>query len=289
MLKSGAEDKLKKLCILSVLFAVSACNATTDTGRTIGLSHSVPVSSTAFLKDIGSIIKERDFSYVSLSITKPLDKKLKASPLPRTIEVTTGSGFVVDKKGHIVTAGHVGVSRGWQVLATGPHGHRYRGRVVAIQKIGDMALIKLDRPELLTPVKPVKNPCILPGSPIVSLGKPGLRQDVARVGTLSKLRFNKPVRYLKYGYDDAMVLNLRTQRGESGGPVFDNSGAFLGMIVSTLSSAAGVHLNLAHAIPTPALGKFICTRTKCRPNWRKLSRKKLSVCPAPVTASVRTG
>jgi len=289
MLKSGAGNKLKKLCIITALFAVSACSATTNTGRTIGLSHSVPVSSTAFLKDIGSIIKERDYSYVSLSITKPLDKKLKNSPLHRTIEVTTGSGFVVDKKGHIVTAGHVGVSRGWQVLATGPQGHRYRGHVVAIQKIGDMALIKLDKPELLTPVKPVNNPCITPGSAIISLGKPGLRQDIARVGTLSKLRFGKQVRYLKYGYNDAMVLNLHTQRGESGGPVFDNSGAFLGMIVSTLSSAAGTHLNLAHAIPTPALGKFICTRTKCGSNWRKLSRKKLSACPAPMIASTRPG
>jgi len=253
----------------------------------IGLSRSVPMSSTAFVKDIKTIIKERDYSYVSLAIVKPPDQWRKSGLLPRSIEITTGSGFVVDKKGYVVTAGHVGVSKGWAVTATGPQGKKYFGRVVAVQRIGDMALIKLDNPGVLSPVNPVKNLCLLPGATVISLGKPGLRQDVARVGTLSKLRFDKKVRYLKYGYDEAMVLNLRTRRGESGGPVFDGSGAFVGMIVSTLSSASGMPLNLAHAIPTPALGKFICGNIDCQPAWRRLAQKRLSACPAAVVASAR--
>jgi len=225
------------------------------------------------------MVKKRDYSYVSLAITRPQTKKQKSDPRPRTIEVTTGSGFVIDNKGHVITAGHVGVSPGWQVFATGPLGHKYRGKVVAVQRIGDMSLIQLETSDLLRPVTPVKNPCIAPGSSVVSLGKPGLRQDVARVGTLAKLRFGRSARYLTYGYDEAMVLNLKTRRGESGGPVFDQSGDFLGMIVSTLSTAAGTPLNLAHAIPTPSLGKFICSNTKCLPAWRKLSKKSLSACP----------
>ena len=278
---------MKVLYTIPALLFVTACGVPQTNGREIGMPRSLPVSSTALLKDVGSIIKQRDYSYVSLAVTRPEDKITKSSPLPRTIEVTTGSGFVIDNKGHVVTAGHVGLSRGRVVIATGPHGKKYRGRVVDVQNIGDMALIKLDSPDLLTPVTPVKNPCITPGSSVVSLGKPGLRQDVARVGTVSKLRFSNRVRYMKYGYDEAMVLNLRTRRGESGGPVFDHSGALLGMIVSTLSSAAGVPLNIAHAIPAPALAKFICTKTKCRPAWRKLSKKQLSACPVATLASIR--
>jgi len=281
-----AAGKLKKLSIIPVLFAVSACASVTDNGRSIGLSQSVPVSSTAFLKDVKTIVKERDYSYVSLAISNPQDLKQTSHPLPSTIEITTGSGFVIDNNGYVVTAAHVGVAKNRMVIATGPKGKKYRGRVVAVQKIGDMALIKLDNPKPLIPVNPVTNPCIEPGTSILSLGKPGLRRDVARVGTLSELRFGKPVRYLKYGYDEAMVLNLQTRRGESGGPVFDNSGALMGMIVSTLSSASGTYLNLAHAVPTPALAKFICTNTKCRPAWRKLIEKKLSACPASVVASL---
>jgi len=268
---------------------VAACSSVQDDGRSIGLSQSFPVSSSAFLKNVDTIIKESNYSYVSLAISKPEDARKKSSPRPRTIEITTGSGFVVDKKGHIVTAAHVGISRGWKVTATGPQGKKYSGRVVALQRIGDMALVKLDKPELLEPVSPVKDPCIVPGASIVSLGKPGLRQDIARVGTLSKLSFGKPVRYRKYGYNDAMVLKLETRRGESGGPVFDNSGAFLGMIVSTLSSAAGTPLNLAHAISAPAIGKFICANLKCRPEWRKIARKSLAACRKSIIASISAG
>jgi len=280
-----ATGKLKKLSIIPVLLAVAGCASVTDNGRSIGLSQSVPVSSTAFLKDIKTIVRERDYSYVSLAISNPQDLRQTSHPPPSTIEITTGSGFVVDNNGYVVTAAHVGVAKNRIVIATGPKGKKYRGRVVAVQKIGDMALIKLDNARSLTPVNPVSSPCIKPGASILSLGKPGLRRDVARVGTLSELRFSKPVRYMKYGYNEAMVLNLQTRRGESGGPVFDNSGALMGMIVSTLSSAAGTYLNLAHAIPTPTLAKFICTNTSCRPAWRRLIQKKLSACPAPVLAS----
>lgn len=267
-----------------MISALSACTSSLDSGRSIELTHSVPVSSTAFSKDIGSIVKERENSYVTLAISRHLPPKPGSTTSQVAHEMTTGSGFVIDHKGHVVTAAHVGLRKGALVSAIGPLGKSFSGKVVAIQRIGDMALIKLNAPENLTPVRPVATPCLVAGDSVLSLGKPGLHRDVARVGMVSKLRFSKKVRYQKYGYDEAMVLHLQTRRGESGGPVFDKSGAFVGMIVSTLSSAAGRYLDLAHALPTPHLGKFICSKTRCSTAWRQAARKKLSSCPvAPAT------
>ena len=51
------------------------------------------------------------------------------------------------------------------------------------------------------------------------------------------MSFGRPVQYGKFGYPDAMVMRMNTKRGESGGPVFNNSGRLAGMVVSTLSTA----------------------------------------------------
>ncbi len=270
---------LNTLILISASLALAGCSAAVDNTRAIELSRSVPVSATTFFKNVNTIIKEREYSYVTLAVAKPANKTQKSKRTSLIKEITTGSGFVVDKKGHVITAAHVGMAKGAHVAAAGPDGKTYRGRVIGLQRVGDMALIKLDNPDILTPVRPITNPCLAEGAAVLSLGKPGLQQDVARVGTLSKLRFGKPVRYRNFGYDEAMVLRLQTRRGESGGPVFDKSGALIGMLVSTLSTASGRYMDLAHAVPTPALGKFICSKTRCSANWRQLARKKLSACP----------
>ena len=62
----------------------------------------------------------------------------------------------------------------------------------------------------------------------------------------------------KFGYPDAMVLRLSTQKGESGGPLFDQRGDLVGMVVSTLYDNAGQPLNLAHAVPSRTLAGFLC-------------------------------
>ena len=280
-------DLLKRLGISCVVLALSACTSSVNNGRSIELTHSVPVSSTTFSTDVKLMVKERENSYVTLSITRSAPPKSGTTTTQTAQEITTGSGFIIDTKGHVVTAAHVGLRKGALVTAIGPQGKRFSGKVVALQRIGDMALIKLNAPETLVPVRPVKNPCLAPGAAVLSLGKPGVHRDVARVGVVSKLYFKKKVRYQKYGYDEAMVLQLQTRRGESGGPVFDSSGALVGMIVSTLSSAAGHYLDLAHALPTPNLGKFICSKTRCSKAWRKVSRKRISSCPIAPTAHQR--
>lgn len=272
---------MKRLSIILAFLALSACTSGPQSGRSIEVSHSVPVSSTVFSKDVGSLVKKRAHSYVSLAITQPERRQSDSIERERTKVVTTGSGFVIDNKGHVITAAHVGQKRGWKVVATGPNGQLYQGRVIALRHIGDMALIKLDNPDTLTPVTPTPTPCLPLGSSILSIGKPGLNRDIARVGTVSKLHFGQKVRYQKYGYNDAMVLRLQTRRGESGGPVFNENGDLVGMIVSTLSSAAGRYLDLAHAVHTPSIGKFICSKTKCSKAWRAIAAKRVKSCPAP--------
>ena len=177
-----------------------------------------------------------------------------------TDAVTSGSGFVIDPAGYILTAGHVAMAPGWRVEARGPDGRSYKGRVVKLLKNNDLALIKLERTSGLRPVMPSDSPCLKVGEGIFSLGKPRKSGDTARLGEVASMSFGRAVTYDDFGYPDAMVLKLETRKGESGGPVFNTNGDLTGMLVSTLSDSSGRHLNLAHAVPTPDLARFVCER-----------------------------
>lgn len=216
-------------------------------------------------------------SYVTMVVYEGTPKQLQRDDsTPQA--VTSGSGFVIDNDGHIMTAAHVGVSKGWYVKLTGPKGRIFRGTVSEIQPDTDMALIKISDSSGLKPVRPIAESCLDPGSTVFSLGKPRERGNTARFGSVASMSFGRSVRYQEFGYADAMVLKMQTRKGESGGPVFDDSGRLAGMVVSTLSDGTGRPLDLAHAVTTPMLANFICSTTLCSPEWRALTSQNTSTC-----------
>jgi S1-C subfamily serine protease len=118
-----------------------------------------------------------------------------------------------------------------------------------------------------------------PGDPIFSLGKPHAQGDTARFGQVEAMSFGRAVAYQGFGYPDAMVLKMDTKKGESGGPVFNEKGELVGMVVSTLSDGNGRPLNLAHAVPLPALAQFMCSEMNCTPQWTSLVSQETHSCP----------
>jgi S1-C subfamily serine protease len=71
---------------------------------------------------------------------------------------------------------------------------------------------------------------------------------------------------------------MGTQKGESGGPLFDRNGNLIGMVVSTLTDSNGNLINLAHAIPATALAKFLCSQTSCPAPWASLAQASVDSC-----------
>jgi S1-C subfamily serine protease len=140
-----------------------------------------------------------------------------------------------------------------------------------------MALIKL-RGFRGQPAIPVPNACLARGATVFSLGKPHAQGDTARFGTVETMSFGHPVQYGKFGYPDAMVMRMNTQKGESGGPVFDGNGKLAGMVVSTLSDGNGQPLNLAHAVPSATIAGFLCSNISCSANWSALARESGQSC-----------
>jgi S1-C subfamily serine protease len=268
--------------ILSALaaLALAGCAATAQLAepREIGVEADVAPAGAVLSPNMKGLVSQTGPSYVTVIVH---EGKPPGGKAPDTLPdaLTSGSGFVVDNAGHVVTAAHVALHQGADVEARGADGRIYNGHVIIVRPDNDMALIKLSG-FTGTPVTPASNTCMRKGDPIFSLGKPHAQGDIARIGEVESMTFGRAVNYNGYGYPDAMVLKMSTKKGESGGPVFNSSGELTGMVVSTLSDGNGRPLNLAHAIPTAALAGFVCENTACSARWQALRSQAASRCGA---------
>lgn len=240
---------------------------------------SVPVSGpSANREQIAGLVRASGPAYVTLVVSeKDNHGSSTKKDGNRGVPVTSGSGFVVAPGGYVMTAGHVAKQFGNTVQARAANGRVYSGRVVAMIANNDMALIKL-RGFSGKPVSPANSQCMSRGNMVYSLGRPHAQGDTARIGEFEAQHFGRAVSYGKFGYPDALVLRMSTQKGKSGGPLFNFSGQLVGMVVSTLYDGNGKPLNLAHAIPSNTLAGFLCSNTSCPSNWQSLSTKSTAGC-----------
>jgi S1-C subfamily serine protease len=216
-------------------------------------------------------------TYVTLTVSE-VDPNVNANKGDyRKSAITSGSGFLVSNDGYVMTAAHVAVAKGYEVSARAANGRVYTGTVIGILPSNDMAVIRL-RGFTGRSAVPAAPGCMGKGDLVYTLGKPHGEGDTARVGALEAKHFGRAVAYGKFGYPDALVLHMGTQKGESGGPVFDGNGHLIGMVVSTLSDTNGQSINLAHAIPSTALANFLCSQTSCSGVWSGLAVKNMDAC-----------
>jgi S1-C subfamily serine protease len=246
--------------------------------RTIALEQNAEPAGVGTAGAVSHLLPQTGPTYVTLTVTAV--DKASGTALDRDRArraITSGSGFLVGRQGYVMTAAHVAVTKGNLVSARAANGRIYSGSVVEVNPGNDMAVVKLRGYSGLA-AKPAQQSCLSPGSLVFSLGKPHEQGDTARVGELVSMRFGRPVSYGKFGYPDAMVMRMSTQKGESGGPVFDKNGQLVGMVVSTLSDQTGKPINLAHAVYAASLAKFLCSHITCDAEWAATARQTPEKC-----------
>ena len=240
-----------------------------------------PGEAIASTEQITSLVRRSGPTYVTLIVSQPASADTQTKESRKGTPVTSGSGFVVDGSGYVMTAAHVAKRIGNTVSAKAANGRVYSGDVIALKPDNDMAVIKL-RGFTGKAVTPDDSQCLAKGNIVYSLGRPHAQGDTARLGEFQSPSFGQPVHYAgddaKFGYPDAMVLRLSTQKGESGGPLFDEKGDLVGMVVSTLYDNSGQPLNLAHAVPSRTLAGFLCTEVQCSAEWKALAAGGASHC-----------
>ena len=276
-------SKLAATCLAAALLA--GCSAGSDVESRDFLiqqnSSLAPVQSMAEQR-IAKLVHQTSAAYVTLVVSdseKPGQSASGRAADRRGKPTTSGSGFVVERSGYVVTAAHVALEKGNAVSARAANGRVYSGTVLDVLPKNDIALIRL-RGYSGVAVTPARNACLAGGEFVFSLGHPHDQGNTVRVGSVQAASFGRPVSYGKFGYPDAMVLEMGTEKGESGGPLFNQSGEFVGMVVSSVRDGSNRSLNMAHAIPAPAIARVICRNIDCSAEWQRLSTAPEQGCSA---------
>src|ERR1700722_4586269 len=150
-----------------------------------------------------------------------------------------GSGFVIDKEGHILTNYHV-IAEARQVEVTMHNRKKYKATVVGTDPPHDLAVIQIKAPDLIPAVMgDSKN--LQVGQKVYAIGNPfGLAGTMTR-GIVSSIR---PVREPNGAWiDEAIQTDAAINPGNSGGPLMNWHGEVIGintMILSNANQSAGI-------------------------------------------------
>jgi S1-C subfamily serine protease len=266
----------------AVSLGLAACMATDEPpldleSRTISVEQNAIPAGADSVGSVAHLVPSTGPTYVTLTVTR-VDNSSGLQRDATRSAITSGSGFVVDPSGYVITAAHVAHKKDYLVSARAANGRIYSGKVLEVFPENDMALIKL-RGYAGKSVTPADSSCVPKGSLVFSLGRPHASGDTARVGTLEAMHYVRPVSYGRFGYPDALVLRMSTRKGESGGPLFNANGHLIGMVVSTLSDQTGQSVNLAHAVHGAAIAKFFCANAQCSNRWATLAESAPDSCP----------
>ncbi len=155
-----------------------------------------------------------------------------------------GSGFVIDKEGHIVTNYHV-IADARTVEVTLHNRKKFKASVIGTDPAHDLAVIQIKAPDL-TPAVLGDSRNLKVGQKVYAIGNPfGLSGTMTR-GIVSSIR---PVREPNGAtIDEAIQTDAAINPGNSGGPLLNWHGEVIGINTMILSSV-GQNAGIGFAIP----------------------------------------
>jgi S1-C subfamily serine protease len=181
-----------------------------------------------------------------------------------------GSGFVLDKSGHVLTNYHVveGANRGIEVKLSNKR--NYKATVIGTDKVHDLALLQIDAPGLQA-VTLADSSELAVGEKVYAIGNPfGLSGTMTR-GIISSIRSirtadNSPI-------EDAIQTDAAINPGNSGGPLLNSRGEVIGINTMIASNGAEQSSGIGFAIPINTAKAVLADLTR----FGKVKRPSLGI------------
>jgi S1-C subfamily serine protease len=194
-----------------------------------------------------------------------------------------GSGFVVDKAGHIVTNYHV-VDGAKRVRVSFSNGSSMSASVVGVDPSSDLAVLKIDASSrALTPLALGNSDQIKVGDPVVAIGNPfGLDRTVT-AGIVSAIQraITAPNGYT---IDHVIQTDAAINHGNSGGPLLNSRGEVIGVNsqIETGGSGSGGNVGVGFAVPSNTVKTVIAQLIQ----QGHINRAFIGISAVPITGDL---
>jgi S1-C subfamily serine protease len=174
---------------------------------------------------------------------------------PQEIPQGSGSGFVWDKRGYVVTNFHV-IQNASRLTVTLQDGTAWDARVVGVEPDKDLAVLQVEAPEeRLTPVALGDSSLLEVGRKVVAIGNPFGLDTTMTVGVVSALgrEINSVTRRQ---IRDVIQTDAAINPGNSGGPLLNSLGQLVG-VNTAIYSPSGASSGIGFAIPVNTVKKIV--------------------------------
>jgi putative serine protease PepD len=160
----------------------------------------------------------------------------------------SGSGFVFDDRGHIVTNNHVVAgAAGGSVSVVGSDGRRLTAEVVGTDPGTDIAVLRVTPSAALRPLDPADLAATRVGEPVLAVGSPLGLSGTVTAGIISAL--DRQVRLGGTARQTAVQTDASINPGNSGGPLVNARGEVVGVNTAIATLEGGGSIGIGFAVP----------------------------------------
>jgi S1-C subfamily serine protease len=174
---------------------------------------------------------------------------------PQEVPQGTGSGFVWDDNGYIVTNFHV-IQNASRVTVTLQDGSAWDATLVGVEPDKDLAVLQIEAPEAqLSPLELGDSSLLEVGRKVIAIGNPFGLDTTLTVGVVSALgrEINSVTRRQ---IRDVIQTDAAINPGNSGGPLLNSLGQLVG-VNTAIYSPSGASSGIGFAIPVNTVKKIV--------------------------------
>jgi len=201
-------------------------------------------------------------------------------PVPQSGE---GSGFILNKDGLILTNNHVidiGGAQPGGVEVTLSDKHKYKATVVTVDKVHDLALLKINAPNLTPATLAETSSGLVVGQRVYAIGNPfGLSGTMTR-GIISAIRSIRGSR--NNLIEDAIQTDASVNPGNSGGPLLNSRGEVIGITTMIASNGVDQSAGIGFAIPINTAKAVLDDFAK----YGRVRRPTLDIVTLPISPGI---